>query len=171
MNQASTPHLQTIQAEALAFRNQFSSLLLASADESGLPHASYGVYILDESGRYYLYLSELAQHTRNLCVNPKASVLFIEDETHTDNLFARRRLSCQCRVERIDRNSTLWNEIISLFMAQRGSTMEMLKGLTDFHLFCLIPETATYVKGFAKAYQLDGEHLQDIRHKNDQGHR
>jgi len=150
---------------------RFSSLLLATADENGLPNASYAVYVNDDQGCYYIYISELARHTRNLQINPKASVLFVEDENQCSNLFARRRLTCICRVESIRRDSPVWHEILGMFTEKHGSFIDLLQQLQDFHLFRLIPETALYVKGFAQAYPLGGSPWQDIRLKNDTGHR
>ena len=54
---------------------------------------------------------------------------------------------------------------------QFGNFMRMMRTLTDFHLFRLKPESASYVSGFAQAYSLTGEGLQTIRLRNDAGHR
>jgi putative heme iron utilization protein len=165
------PTLDEILSEALEFHRAFDSLLLATVDGAGNPNASYAVHVVDGQGRFHIYISELAAHTRNLRVKPWASVLFIEDESRARNLFGRKRLTCECRAELLCRGSDEWGEIMEGFVAKHGKFMEMLKGLEDFRLFRLIPEKATYVRGFAQAYELNGEQLGAIRHINDKGHR
>lgn len=43
--------------------------------------------------------------------------------------------------------------------------------MKDFHLYRLHPLRATYVAGFAKAFVIEGENLDKVRHLNDVGHR
>jgi len=50
--------------EYRAFQQNFRSLLLSTVDEAGLPEISYAPYVQDESGAFWLYLSDLARHTR-----------------------------------------------------------------------------------------------------------
>lgn len=167
----SRPPLENILSEALQFHLAFDSLLLATSDAAGHPDASYAVHHVDQRGRFHIFVSELAAHTANLKVRPEASVLFIEDETQAGNLFGRKRLTCACRAELLFRGSDDWVEVMDGFVAKHGKMMDMLKGLEDFHLFRLTPHKATYVRGFAQAYELTGEQLGVIRHINDKGHR
>lgn len=171
MTAETKPTLEEILSEALEFHRAFDSMLLATADADGNPHASYAVHVMDEQGRFHIYISELAAHTQNLRTRPRASALFIEDESQAKNLFGRKRLTCECRSELLLRGSDEWEAVMDGFVAKYGKFMEMLKGLEDFHLFRLIPEKATYVRGFAQAYELSGEQLGAIRHVNDKGHR
>jgi putative heme iron utilization protein len=165
------PTLEEILPEALDFPNAFDTLLLATADLAGHPHASYAVYLADERGRFHIYISELAAHTGNLRVRPEASTLFIEDEDQAKSLFGRKRLTCECRAEPLFRGSPEWAAAMDGFVAKHGKFMEMLSGLQDFHLFRLTPQKAVYVRGFAQAYELSGEQLGQIRHIRDKGHR
>lgn len=171
MTTETKPALDEILSEALEFHRTFDSLLLATVDAEGNPNASYAVHAMDGRGRFHIYVSELAAHTRNLRRNPRASALFIEDESRAKHLFGRKRLTCDCRAEAVPRGTAEWEDLMDLFVARHGKFMEMLKGLEDFHLFRLIPEKATYVRGFAQAYALSGEQLGAIRHIDDRGHR
>jgi putative heme iron utilization protein len=170
MTTETKPTLEEILPEALGFPRAFASLLLATADAAGHPHASYAVYLADERGRFHIYISELAAHTANLRIRPEASALFIEDEGQAKSLFGRKRLTCECRAELLLRGAPDWETVMDGFVAKHGKLMEMLRGLQDFHLFRLTPEKATYVRGFAQAYELSGEQLGHIRHINDKGH-
>ena len=156
------PSLAEILLEALAFPRAFESLLLATANTAGQPHASYAIYVADDTGCLHIYISALAAHTQNLLVRPVASVLFIEDESRARHLFARRRLTCDCRVERISMGTPAWDAVLARFVEKHGGFMEMLKGLKDFQFFRLVPQTAIYVRGFGQAFELSGEQLGTI---------
>jgi len=171
MNNEPKPSLDEILQEAHDFRAAFGSLLLATADAQGVPNASYAPYVTDDAGCYFVYVSELATHTANLRAIPWASVLFIEDEDKAQQLFARRRLTCDCSVEAIGRGTPLWEHVLDRLEERHGKLMAMLRGLQDFHLFRLVPLKAGYVRGFAQAYELGGAQLSEIRHVNDKGHR
>jgi hypothetical protein len=45
-----------------------------------------------------------------------------------------------------------------------GKVMAMIEPLADFHLFRLQLQTGRFVRGFGQAYDLSGEHLQDLQH-------
>lgn len=163
--------LEDILPEARAFHRAFNSLMLATADAQGQPYASYAVHLADEWGHFHIYISELAAHTGHLRARERASVLFIEDESQATHLFARKRLTCDCRAEWVARDTPAWHAVLDRFVAKHGKFMEMLRDLQDFQLFRLVPEKAVYVRGFGQAYELTGEQLGEIRHINGKGHR
>ena len=162
--------LDQIAVECRSFITQFQSLQLATVSPEGVPEASYAPYV--QFGRdYYVYVSELSRHTRNLASVPRASVLFIENEVDAKHLFARRRLTFSCRCEEISRESEHFEHMLNTFEEKFGDFMAMLRNLEDFHLFRVTPEQGTYVAGFARAFELIGENLDRVRHINDTGHR
>lgn len=163
-------NLEAIKGEALAFHQGFKSVQLATSRED-LPVASYAPFVRDSQGTFFVYLSDLAQHTGNLVINPRASLLFIENEADAAHLFGRRRVTYQCDVEAIERGTPVFEAMLDEFERVHGSFMQMLRGLLDFRLFALHPAGANYVKGFAQAYELHGAGLAEIRHVNDRGHR
>ena len=72
-----------------AFVASFDSVMLATINDEGdtpVPEASYAP-VLVRDGKYYIFVSELALHTRNLLRNKSASLLFIEDESNSNNIF------------------------------------------------------------------------------------
>ena len=78
------------------------------------------------------------------------------------NIFARKRLSLNCQVERIESDETQWQEIIKLFKQRFDKTMDVLISLPDFMLFKLTPVSGQYVEGFGKAYTIQGNCIQHI---------
>jgi heme iron utilization protein len=165
------PSLEELHREARRFHQTFASLLMATVGPDGEPAASYAPYVVDAADCFYIYVSELAAHTANLRRHPRVSVLFIEDEREAPQVFARKRMTYACQVEAIGRETPAFAEILDWFEDRHGPLMKMLRELRDFHLFRLVPERATYVRGFAQAFQLSGDDLRHIRPRNDQGHR
>jgi hypothetical protein len=157
MSAEAGPGLEDIFREAAAFRSGFSSLVMATADGDGHPHASYAVYVADASGALYIYISALATHTRNLMQRRFVSIMFIEDESQIANPFSRKRLTIECGAELIPRETSLWDEILARFAERHGGIVAVLKGLPDFQLFRLVPARAVYVRGFGQAFTLGPE--------------
>lgn len=165
------PDLEAVFAAQEAFRDSFSTLVLATVSDQCRPEASYAPYVRDSDGRLYVYVSELSRHTANLKHQQRASVLFIESEQDSKHLFARQRLTYECRTREIARDAGQWRDVMAQFEARFGKFMDMLRNLNDFHMFEITPLRGTYVAGFARAYELGGDRLDSIRHVNDTGHR
>jgi heme iron utilization protein len=147
--------MHQVQEACRAFPSQFQTLHLGTVSAQGLPEASYAPFVAD-AGRYYVYLSELARHTANLRCNGRASVLFIESEAQAKQVFARQRLTLACTALEYPRATAPFERVLDRFEQRFGKLMEVIRPLSDFHLFELTPTSGTYVAGFARAYALDG---------------
>ena len=152
-----------VTAQFRVFRDSFQSVQLATADEHGKPEASYAPCIHD-SKHIYVFVSELSRHTTNLIHNPQVSLLFIEPENGARQAFARRRLSYFAKVEEVARDSEHFAQLLDNFQQQFGSIIDVLRGLKDFHLLKLVPQSGTYVVGFGKAFELAGDDLDELQH-------
>lgn len=168
-NDMNEEKLQSIGAEAMAFKSQFQSLQLATTNTQGLPEASYAAYV-EHGHQFYIYVSELATHCANLRDTGRCSLMFIEAEKDAAHLFARKRLVFQCAAQEVNRDSAKFETIMALFFEKFGKFMDVISKLTDFHLMELTPAQGSYVSGFAKAYHLNGQDLMQVTHRNDQGH-
>jgi heme iron utilization protein len=141
----------------------FNSLILATVSSDGLPESSYAPFI-HINGRFYIYVSELAGHTRNLLAaagnnQPSASLLWIEPEDQARNIFARKRATISASVTEIPRSHDNSPVILDAMAERFGEMISLIRQLGDFHLIELTPHYAGYVTGFAKAYRLEGEGL------------
>lgn len=162
-----TQDLASIREEYIRFPDEFDSVLMATVSASNTPDASYAVYVFHDNA-YYVYISELARHTENLLHSAQVCLMFIENEQQAQNLFARQRMTLECSASEIERSSTQFAQVLDLFEQRFGSMVKMLRSLSDFHLFRLEPQSGTYVRGFAQAYQLYGDGQRHIRAVNDQ---
>lgn len=156
--------LSEVQAEQHEFRSQCQSLILATLNEDLWPESSYAPFIEDAEGNHYIFVSELAAHTRHMLENSKASWMLIADEQDTRQMFARRRFVCVGQSQLIERDNKEFELRLEQMQERFGEIIELLKSLDDFHLLRLIPERATYVRGFGQAYSLSGEGLNQIEH-------
>lgn len=157
MNSSETT--QDIQFLATQFREKFKTVLMATTSENFDVDASYAPYILDSESRICIFVSALARHTKNLLQHPHVSLLWIEDEQSSSNLFARERLTLQCTSSTIARDDHEWELLLTLFEDHHGETVRLLKQLQDFQLFRFETIEGLYVRGFGKAYQLSGKDL------------
>jgi heme iron utilization protein len=164
------PDLRVVRNELEDLQRDFATLLMATVSADGVPDASYAAYV-ERDGDYYVYISELSTHTRNLVANGLASVLFIENEAQAGHPFARRRLSYQCEAIEVARDSAEFESTLEVFAGRFGNLIATLRELQDFHLFRLRPLHGLYVAGFARAYVVDAVDRQRLRHVRDKGHR
>lgn len=161
MKESST---ENIYSEYNQFAEQFESVILSSINEDGSPHASYAPFVRDSKGYFYIFISGLAKHTRNIVTDKRVNILFIQNEEDTAQPFARRRLTFDCVIEVIDRTESHWEDIMSIFIKRFGKFMETLMSLTDFALIKIQPNSGIYVKGFGEAYSIKGDTLDQIEH-------
>ena len=152
---------ETILQESDQLREDFQTVLMATVNDQGEPEASYTPYLFLD-GRFYIFVSGLSAHTANLSQAGKVSLLFIEDEDRARNLFARKRLSYQCRATAVARDDKRWGPVLDRFQEHFGATAVMLRQLPDFVLFELTPIRGNLVKGFGRAYLLEGEGLREV---------
>ncbi len=153
---------EKLEREMRAFRGTLRSVVLATTNSEGLPDASYAPCLEDAAGHVYIFVSGLARHTQNLLTTARVSVLFIEDEGETANVFARRRLTLDCSAAPIPRDYPDWVGVLDGLAERQGKLVETLRGLADFQLFRLTPRSATYVRGLGQTFRFEGEGLKQV---------
>jgi putative heme iron utilization protein len=153
--------LDAMAEEFRDFVGGFDSLQLATASRGAEPEASYAPFI--RSGQnFFIYISELSTHTKNLAENPRAALMLIEDQSEGKNPFARRRATYQCIAEEVPRGSQAFELTMDGMQEAFGNFVGMVRKLEDFHLYRLEPVAGSYVAGFARAYRLVGEDLDEL---------
>jgi heme iron utilization protein len=157
--------LDSVRREYLALRDQCHGALLATLEADQTPSASYAPLVwLD--GQSYLFLSDLAGHTRNLKSCPSLGLMLLEGEDSSANAFARRRITLQGKACMVAREDALFAAVLAEFHRRFGQVMTVLESLPDFHLFRLQLRHGRYIRGFGQAYQLSGEGLTRLAHIN-----
>jgi putative heme iron utilization protein len=124
---------------------------ISSVNKDGTAHSSYAPFIENEE-KFYISISGMSKHFYNLTTNKTISIMIIEDEAKSANLFARRRVSFDVEVEMIERNSLIFNGAMTLFHDRFGNGAGIYEKMDDFQLFELSPLKGRAVFGFGKAY-------------------
>jgi len=150
------------------FLNNFKSLIISSLDENGLPFTSYAVFVKYEN-KYYVYLSDIANHAQNLKNNSKASIFFAEDENQCEKIFARKRVVYQVDTKIINKDSKTYKNVIDIFMEKEPNTFSMLVNMSDFNLYEFTPFFGQAVFGFGAAYDIGGENFDELVERKSTG--
>jgi len=148
--------------------DRHKSVILASVDAEGIPNSSYAPFVQVDNTLYIL-VSFMAKHTKNLAEGRRTSVMFIEDESATKQIYARERLTIEAAPSQIERDSDLWNTVITKLKETHGKVVDVIADMQDFILIALKPLKGSYVNGFGSAYFVD-ENLEIIEHRNDVNH-
>ena len=134
--------------------NEYKTVSLATNSSAGLPTVSYAPAALDSARNLYLFVSELSEHTANLHARPEVSIMLIEDESRSKQLFARNRLTMTGIAQHIAREDEQWSEAAEVYRARFGKFFDQLSTLKDFHMFKIQPTSARLVVGFGAAYDI-----------------
>ncbi|MDF1597116.1 MAG: pyridoxamine 5'-phosphate oxidase family protein [Acidimicrobiia bacterium] len=106
-----------------------------------------------------MFLSRLARHTRNLAIEPSASLaISMPDRPDVIDPQTLPRVSVQGPVEPIERADPAFTRAWSIYVERLPTAAPRLQ-LGDFTLFRLIPEDVRYVGGFAAARTIRGDAL------------
>ncbi len=153
-----------IRQEFLDLVEKKLSVELGTVSKDGIPAVSYAPFVADKNLTFFVFLSDLAIHTSNLAENNNVSVMAIEDEQNSSNLFARERLILECTATRYNRDTAVYQEWIPIYKKRFGSIVDTLVQLADFNLYSLKPSYGVYVKGFGQAYRISGKDMNKIKH-------
>ncbi|MEL7324130.1 MAG: heme utilization protein HutZ [Pseudomonadota bacterium] len=155
--------------EIKEFRQERRTIQLATVDAEGRPNVSYAPYVQNQEG-YFVLISQIARHARNLLENPNVSLMMIEDEDSSKQLFARKRLTFDAVATVVERDTEMWQQVVGQMKDRFGEIIDGLSQLEDFVLFNLKAEQGLFVKGFGQAYQVSGDDLVDFVHLQE-GHK
>lgn len=144
------------------------SVILATVDAEGNPNSSYAPFV-QVGNTFYILVSFMARHTKNLSEGRKTSVMFIEDESATKQIYARERLTIETTASQIERDSEIWNTVVATLKENHGKVVDVISEMGDFILIALQPVKGSYVNGFGSAYFVDAN-LEIIEHRNDVNH-
>ncbi|WP_374262844.1 HugZ family protein [Zoogloea sp.] len=139
------------EVRALLRRSRSGALGTQSLGVPGYPFVSALPYVPDEAGCPVFLLSELAEHTRNLRADSRASLLVTEGP---DGDLAQSRLTLVGDVTPVSLDAGRQ----ARYLRYRPDAAEYL-ALGDFRFFRLMPFKARFIGGFGRMGWIDAETL------------
>lgn len=122
---------------------------LATVDAAGAPYASLAMVALDHDAAPLLYLSDLADHTRNLKRDERVSLLF--DGTLASAVpLAGERATIQGRIAKVDEP-----RLLARYVALNPDAAAYA-GFRDFNLYRVAIDRAHLVAGFGRIHWVEG---------------
>ena len=158
--------MENIYNEYFSFMRKAKNVYISSVDENTKPEISYSPCVVDNEKNVYILASDLSKRTSSLVQGRNVSLMFIEPEDQCEEMYVRTRLILECSTKEIERKTEKWNEQIPFFLDRFGDIINILTSLSDFKMFCFSPVSGSYVKGFGKAYTIEGGALDQISHVN-----
>lgn len=113
--------------------------------ETGEPYASLVLLAACPAGAPLLLLSDLAEHTKNLKADPRASLL-IDGTAGLDDPLTGARASLQGRIEAVD------DPLPRTRYIRRHPSARRYAGFADFKLYRMNPDRAHLVAGFGRIH-------------------
>lgn len=149
---------------------QCQTLILATLNQDGSPLASTVPYA-KIGNEFFVYVSFMAGHTKNLLERKAVSVMLTEDESTSKQLFARHRVTMQSEATLVEKDSQSYADAMQDLSERHGKIIQVLQSMDDFVLVRLTPKQGTYVNGFGSAYFVNADlEVQEHRTGEHGGH-
>jgi putative heme iron utilization protein len=142
-------------ARQLLLQESFGILSTMSVDVPGYPFGSVTPYCVDQQCQPIVYISNIAQHTRNIIANPKVSLTVIEANSDSDDVQARGRLTLLADARPVDRSET---ETRDRYLRYFPSAVQY-EGTHDFGFYRLVLVRARFIGGFGQIFWLTPDEL------------
>jgi putative heme iron utilization protein len=123
----------------------------------GAPLVSMVLYACEpDLSCLYIHVSRIAQHTRGLLSQPRVSIMISEPDRASRNPLALARVSIQGLARPLADGSPEFENARSLYLAVHPTAAINFE-LPDFLLMGVHPESARFIAGFGKIFDLDRE--------------
>lgn len=144
--------MQQITQSYKAFLQRKKTCVLSFVDGEGKPFSSTTPFVY-LNGKFYVYMSRIAEHYPLMKQSTAVEVLCVADEAATANPFAIERARWQCQPQYL--GNTGYEEIFVAFDQKFHANLMVILRSLDFSLFELTPLKGRYIIGFGKAFTID----------------
>jgi len=110
---------------------------------------------------FYIHVSQLAVHTKNILENDKVSLMICQSDYQTKNPNTLARVTITGKAFIIEKSDENFASIKQTYL-EKNPTAEMLFNLGDFQIFKIEVDQARYVAGFAKTFSLSKKSLENV---------
>jgi heme iron utilization protein len=136
-------------ARALLLRESFGVLSTISLDVGGYPFGSVTPYCVDRMCQPTIYISPIAQHTKNIFADPRVSLTVIE-RSDSDDVQAHGRLTYIANAIEADDDRDIAERYFQYFPYAR-----QYDRTHSFNFFRLELVRARYIGGFGQIFWID----------------
>lgn len=154
MSEAKTP--AAWQAAALARTQRAGVLSTLSRRHAGHPFGSVVPYVVLPDGALAIYISDLAEHTKNLFADPRAALTVFDPQDLAGDAQAGARLTLLASAARVPEPDV---EAVAARYEGYFPKAASYRNAHDFAYFTLRCERARYIGGFGDIHWLDGADL------------
>ena len=112
----------------------------------------------EDFSAFYIHVSRLGKHTRDMEIDPHVSLLIAETDDGRPDPQTLARVSLQGVAEILPKDDRGYIQIKHLYL-DRFPESEALFNLGDFNLWRITPTGGRFVAGFARAFNLVPEAL------------
>jgi len=149
--------IEEAQNEMVPFLKNIQSVLLSTVDKDAEPFASYSPFVEDDEGNFYVFISTAVNHSHNMNATGKAHIMFLEDESVTDHIYARRRMYFRADAEKFEENDERTEKIHNLFKERFEDKVSFFSMMKDSRFYKLTPRDGNFVLGFGGAYKISAD--------------
>ena len=129
----------------------------------GYPYGSVMPFVLGHDCQPILFISSIAEHTKNIIANPKVSLLVFQSELkNAEDLHANGRLTLIGKAEKLDKNNS---DLMARYCRYLPESTEYLT-MHDFQFYRINITLARYIAGFGKMGWVAGDEIVDERNAN-----
>lgn len=137
-------------ARLLFLQESFGILSTISLDVPGYPFGSITPYCADRQCRPIIYISRIAQHTRNILADSRVS-LTVFDNSGDDDIQARGRITCIANARPLDEEE---HDVRERYFRYFPSARQYAE-THDFEFFWLDLVRVRYIGGFGQIYWIE----------------
>jgi putative heme iron utilization protein len=138
------------RARTLVESQSTGTLSTLALEPAGYPYGSFVTFALD-AGKPVFLISRIAEHTRNLVADPRASLLV--HETGKADPLANGRVTLVGRGHKLERPAESAREAFLAVHAQAGYYVDY----ADFDFWSLAVESIRYIGGYGRMSWVDAE--------------
>ena len=142
---------ETNAARRLFLQESFGVLSTISLDVPGYPFGSITPYCADRECRPIIYISHIAQHTRNILADSRVSLTLFDSNGGSDDVQARGRVTCIADARPLGREEP---DIAERYFRYVPSARQYA-GTHDFEFFRLDLVRVRYIGGFGQIYWIE----------------
>lgn len=142
-------------ARELFLQESFGVLSTISVDVPGYPFGSVTPYCVDRECQPIVFISTIAQHTRNILADSRVSLTVLEANNDSDDVQARGRLTILADAKPAAPGDT---DVRDRYLRHFPSAIQYDQ-THDFMFFRLEPVRARFIGGFGQIFWLTREDL------------